>query len=141
MSVRLKLASSKDNTPHLPLVAWLVHAVALWIWHIPALFEATLYSEAVHTFQHLFIPALRAAVLVGNHPWTTGRDGLRRGRALSVHDFGSQRRAWRTHYSRSGPLAFVNERAGPAQYKPQGVVVSGDGKRVYVATGRGTASR
>src|SRR6185369_9418238 len=37
----------------IPLVAWLVHAVALWVWHIPALFDATLHSETVHTFQHL----------------------------------------------------------------------------------------
>jgi putative membrane protein len=37
----------------IPLVAWLVHAVALWTWHIPALFEATLYSDTVHTLQHL----------------------------------------------------------------------------------------
>jgi cytochrome c oxidase assembly factor CtaG len=37
----------------IPLVAWLVHAVALWTWHIPALFDATLHSETVHTLQHL----------------------------------------------------------------------------------------
>jgi len=37
----------------IPLVAWLVHAVALWTWHIPALFEATLYSDTIHTLQHL----------------------------------------------------------------------------------------
>jgi len=37
----------------IPLVAWLVHAVALWIWHIPALFEAVLHNEAVHMVQHL----------------------------------------------------------------------------------------
>jgi len=37
----------------IPLVAWLLHAIALWVWHIPALFDATLHSEAVHTFQHL----------------------------------------------------------------------------------------
>jgi putative membrane protein len=37
----------------IPLVAWLVHAVALWTWHIPALFEATLRSDAIHTLQHL----------------------------------------------------------------------------------------
>jgi putative membrane protein len=37
----------------IPLVAWLVHAIALWTWHIPALFEATLYSDTVHTLQHL----------------------------------------------------------------------------------------
>lgn len=35
-----------------PFAAWLIHAVALWIWHVPALFEATLTSEAVHALQH-----------------------------------------------------------------------------------------
>jgi putative membrane protein len=37
----------------IPLVAWLIHAIALWVWHIPALFDATLHSEAIHTLQHL----------------------------------------------------------------------------------------
>ncbi|PYT01621.1 MAG: hypothetical protein DMF63_01885 [Acidobacteria bacterium] len=35
-----------------PFVAWLVHALALWIWHIPFLFQATLKSDVVHTLQH-----------------------------------------------------------------------------------------
>jgi len=37
----------------IPFVAWLVHAVALWVWHIPRLFDAVLHSESVHTAQHL----------------------------------------------------------------------------------------
>ncbi|HEX3251886.1 MAG TPA: cytochrome c oxidase assembly protein [Pyrinomonadaceae bacterium] len=37
----------------IPLVAWLVHAIALWVWHIPVLFEAVLHYESVHTAQHL----------------------------------------------------------------------------------------
>jgi putative membrane protein len=37
----------------LPLAAWAIHAVALWVWHVPALFEATLDNEWVHTAQHL----------------------------------------------------------------------------------------
>jgi cytochrome c oxidase assembly factor CtaG len=37
----------------IPLVAWLVHAVALWIWHVPVLFEAVLHHEWVHTLQHV----------------------------------------------------------------------------------------
>jgi putative membrane protein len=37
----------------IPLVAWLVHAVALWIWHMPVLFDAVLQNEWVHTLQHL----------------------------------------------------------------------------------------
>jgi cytochrome c oxidase assembly factor CtaG len=36
-----------------PLVAFLVHAAAIWIWHIPALFERTLTSDVVHALQHL----------------------------------------------------------------------------------------
>lgn len=36
-----------------PLAAWLLHAAALWLWHLPVLFEAALANEAVHSFQHL----------------------------------------------------------------------------------------
>jgi hypothetical protein len=36
-----------------PFVAWLTHAVVLWVWHAPALFQATLESESVHAAQHL----------------------------------------------------------------------------------------
>jgi putative membrane protein len=41
------------RTLTIPLVAWLVHAIALWIWHIPVLFEGVLRYEWVHTTQHL----------------------------------------------------------------------------------------
>jgi putative membrane protein len=36
-----------------PLVAWLIHAIVLWTWHIPALFEATLTNDFIHALQHL----------------------------------------------------------------------------------------
>jgi cytochrome c oxidase assembly factor CtaG len=36
-----------------PLVAWFIHAVVLWTWHIPAFFQATLHSEWIHAAQHL----------------------------------------------------------------------------------------
>jgi putative membrane protein len=35
-----------------PLVAWLIHAVVLWTWHLPVLFQATLNNEFVHALQH-----------------------------------------------------------------------------------------
>jgi len=35
-----------------PGVAWSLHAVAIWSWHLPALFQATLRSETVHALQH-----------------------------------------------------------------------------------------
>jgi putative membrane protein len=37
----------------LPLMAWTLHAIAIWLWHAPAFFQATLDSELVHTLQHI----------------------------------------------------------------------------------------
>ncbi len=43
-----------------PLAAWWIHALAIWLWHAPALFEATLTSDLIHSAQHLsfFLSAL-----------------------------------------------------------------------------------
>jgi putative membrane protein len=43
-----------------PSVAWGLHGVVLWGWHVPALFQAALASPALHTLQHLsfFLSAL-----------------------------------------------------------------------------------
>ena len=35
-----------------PLSAWLLHAMALWTWHIPSLFDATIAHNWVHALQH-----------------------------------------------------------------------------------------
>jgi putative membrane protein len=35
-----------------PLVAWALHALALWAWHIPAAFDAALEHEGLHIAQH-----------------------------------------------------------------------------------------
>jgi cytochrome c oxidase assembly factor CtaG len=35
-----------------PLPAWSLHAVALWAWHVPALFEAAVAHPVIHTMQH-----------------------------------------------------------------------------------------
>ncbi len=52
-----------------PAVAWFLGVGTLWVWHLPALYDETLRSEAVHTFEHLtflvtgtifFWPALAA---------------------------------------------------------------------------------
>lgn len=36
-----------------PGTAWLLHAVAIWGWHLPRLYEATLRNDLVHTLQHV----------------------------------------------------------------------------------------
>jgi cytochrome c oxidase assembly factor CtaG len=46
----LRLAAAPLRVP--PLAALLLHAAALWIWHVPRLFDAALESEAVHAAQH-----------------------------------------------------------------------------------------
>jgi putative membrane protein len=35
-----------------PPTVWLLHAIALWIWHLPALYQAAIESEAIHALQH-----------------------------------------------------------------------------------------
>ena len=36
-----------------PLGAWLLHALVLWVWHAPALFDAALVHPAAHVTQHI----------------------------------------------------------------------------------------
>jgi putative membrane protein len=36
-----------------PAVILLLHALALWIWHVPGLFDGALRNRSVHAFQHL----------------------------------------------------------------------------------------
>jgi len=44
-----------------PIFAWLAFAIAFWVWHAPALFEAALQNPALHALEHLVF--LGAAVL------------------------------------------------------------------------------
>jgi cytochrome c2 len=41
------------ETVSAPAAAWLIHAAAIWVWHVPGLYQATLYSELMHTLQHV----------------------------------------------------------------------------------------
>lgn len=36
-----------------PPVAWTLHALALWAWHVPVFYETALRDEAVHIMEHL----------------------------------------------------------------------------------------
>jgi putative membrane protein len=36
-----------------PLAVFVLHGLALWIWHLPALYQATLEDDLVHALQHL----------------------------------------------------------------------------------------
>lgn len=58
-----------------PVLATVLQAAALWIWHLPSLFELALKSEAWHAAQHLsfFVAALifwQAMLSPRRSPWT-----------------------------------------------------------------------
>jgi putative membrane protein len=36
-----------------PLVVFVLHGLALWIWHLPSLYQATLDDDFIHALQHL----------------------------------------------------------------------------------------
>jgi putative membrane protein len=36
-----------------PFAAFMIHGVALWIWHIPSWFQATIESDLIHALQHM----------------------------------------------------------------------------------------
>jgi cytochrome c oxidase assembly factor CtaG len=51
--VRAPVARTVWSVASRPFDAWLLHAIVIWGWHIPALFQATLHSEVVHAAQHV----------------------------------------------------------------------------------------
>ena len=36
-----------------PVIAWLIFVVTIWVWHTPALYNAALASEGMHVLEHL----------------------------------------------------------------------------------------
>lgn len=55
-----------------PVVVWLLYALGLWIWHLPALYQAALRSEAIHMLEHATF--FGAALLMW---WTLAHSHLR----------------------------------------------------------------
>ena len=63
----------------MPFDAWLIHGVAIWIWHIPTLFQAGLESESVHALQHFTF--MGSALLFW---WTIIYPARRSARGMSI---------------------------------------------------------
>ena len=49
---RLEIFRKSWEIASAPLSAWMVSALALWIWHVPFLFDQTLRSDWIHAAQH-----------------------------------------------------------------------------------------
>jgi putative membrane protein len=64
----------------IPIAAWLIHGITIWIWHVPTLYQATLESEWIHATQHFFF--LITALLFW---WTllAGRANMQHGVAVA----------------------------------------------------------
>src|SRR5437762_1436645 len=40
-----------------PVLVWLLHGLALWVWHLPVLYQAALRSAAIHAIEHICLLA------------------------------------------------------------------------------------
>jgi putative membrane protein len=69
-----------------PLIAWLMEAIALWVWHIPVLYQATLQSDWIHAAQHLSF--FLTAVVFWSALYGVGRSALSYG-AGTFYVFGT----------------------------------------------------
>lgn len=117
-----------------PLAVLVLHAAVLWIWHIPALFEAALRDETVHAFQHLgfFLTAALFwwALIHGRYGRAGYGVGVAYVFATAMHTqilgalltFGN--RIWYpTHAARTGAAALDDQQlAGVVMWVPFGVV-------------------
>ena len=69
-----------------PLNTWILEAAALWLWHIPALYQATLASDWIHAAQHLSF--FLTAVLFWSALYGLGRSNTKFGAAV-LYVFGT----------------------------------------------------
>jgi putative membrane protein len=131
-----------------PLVAWLIHGVALWVWHLPALFQATLESDVIHSLQH--ISFLGSALLFW---WALiyGRQGalgygagvlyvfstaMHSGLLGALLTFASK--TWYPAYSKLTPVWGLSpiedqQLGGLIMWVPAGIVYAGAGLLLFVA--------
>lgn len=128
-----------------PLFVLILHAVVLWIWHVPALFEAALHNEAVHVFQHLgfFVTAALFwwALMHGRYGRAGYGVGVAYVFATAMHTqilgalltFGH--RVWYpTHAARTGATALDDQQlAGVVMWVPFGVVFVVIGLALFAA--------
>ena len=52
-ALRWPPAAWLERVARVPMVAWVLGAGTLWIWHLPLFYNATLESESIHVFEHL----------------------------------------------------------------------------------------
>ena len=48
----LRVRAAWETVTH-PLSAWCLHAAAIWLWHLPSLYQASVQHEPIHALQHI----------------------------------------------------------------------------------------
>jgi hypothetical protein len=127
---------------------WLLHAVALWIWHVPSLYEAALERESIHALEHACFFVTAALFWWG---LTRGRYGRLGYGAAVVYVFATAMhsgllgaaltvspRLWYPIYARSTSawgLSPIEDQqlAGLIMWIPAGVIFAGVGLAFFAA--------
>ncbi|MFL6675590.1 MAG: cytochrome c oxidase assembly protein [Massilia sp.] len=79
-ATRARPAALVWNAITRPLAAWMLHFAALWLWHVPALFQYALRNNGIHALQHASF--LFTALLFW---WAVlGKQGLHASRGASI---------------------------------------------------------
>ena len=49
----IKIVAKIERFLRRPAIAWLLAVAAMWLWHLPALYNAALHNEGIHAAEHL----------------------------------------------------------------------------------------
>lgn len=135
----LRLASS-------PFPVFILHAIALWVWHIPVLYEAAVRDDRVHLIQHICFAGTATLFWWGMIRGRYGRSGYGAAFlyifATAVHSGGLgallafSNRAWYSIYvqrAQGGDAVADQQLGGLIMWVPAGVVMMLFGLALFAA--------
>lgn len=129
-----------------PLPVFLIHAIALWVWHIPFLYEAAVLDDRIHLIQHIFFTGTATLFWWGMIRGRYGRTGYGAAFlyifATAVHSGGLgallafSNRAWYSLYVKRaihGDAVSDQQLGGLIMWVPSGVVLMLFGLAMFAA--------
>jgi cytochrome c oxidase assembly factor CtaG len=135
----LRLASS-------PFPVFIIHALALWVWHIPFLYEAAVLDDRIHLLQHICFAGTATLFWWGMIRGRYGRSGYGAAFlyifATAVHSGGLgallafSNRAWYSIYvqrAHGGDAVTDQQLGGLIMWVPAGVVMMLFGLALFAA--------
>jgi putative membrane protein len=130
-----------------PAAVFILHGIALWVWHLPALYDYAVEHEAVHALQHMCFFGTAALFWWGIAHGRYGRHGYG---AAVIYVFATalhgsvlgalltfSPRAWYAPYMTAKPSGLTpledQQLAGLLMWVPAGVVLAGLGLGLFAA--------